>query len=355
MALGCGGRSLLSSADGTAPSIAPATASSMTPAPMTPASMTPASMTPPARPGGATVHGRLAADADLGGISLFSENAAASSQPLLTLHGAWQTPGCSSLSFDSAGNLYALCSQPTSPTGERILVFSPDAKDGDAPMRTITGSKTTLSENATNLTVDAAGNIYVVVDGYCQVKPICGGMVSVFAHGANGNVAPARLIQGSHTGFDDSMAIAVDAAGQIYVGNADGNGTPILVFSSDAHDDASPIRRIGRLGDVQEATAITLDASGALYVAGRQASSFVKIYGPNAAEGDPANRTLAGPATGIDLPGGIAVDGVGRIFVSTEHPSGPATLDIFARDATGDEAPDFELSGVSGGDIAIAP
>jgi hypothetical protein len=341
MVFGCGGRSLESGSDSVPPG-----AETTTPNP-------PASPVPEAA---GSVRGRVATYGPAGeGIALYPADLSASSQPLTTLEGDWHTNACVSLSFDSAGNVYALCYQavPSEPPSQ-IDVFSANATGSAAPRRVITGPETTLNEAAINLAVDGPGNVYVVQ--YCQLAPTCSGMISVFAPGANGNVAPIRVIQGPHTGFDRSAAIAVDAAGQIYVGNAEGG--PILVFSADAHDDATPIRRIGRAQDIGDVTNLAVDASGTVYAAEASYAHGVLVYGPSAAEGDAPDRVIAGPATGLDGDSGVAVDRAGRLLVADDSHDVDGlsgTVSIFAPGASGNEAPDTVLSGVGGFGLAIAP
>src|SRR5258708_5580845 len=164
------------------------------------------------------------------GIALYPPALSASTQPLIRIEGSWQTDACEALSFDSGGDLYALCYQavPSEPPGQ-VVVFAAGAQGSDAPKRVISGPSTTLGGLATNLAVGATGKVYVIQDAYCEVAN-CTGMISVFAPGADGNSAPVQVIQGPHTELNYSAAIAVDAAGLIYVGNAEGG--PILVFSA---------------------------------------------------------------------------------------------------------------------------
>ena len=57
-----------------------------------------------------------------------------------------------------------------------------------------------------------------------------------------------------------------------------------------------------------------IDASGNLY-AGNAASSTITIYAP-AADGDAAPiRIIAGPSTGLAIPGSLAIDSAGSLYV----------------------------------------
>ena len=311
----------------------------------------PATVTPrkPTTPGTLATYGIAGI-----GIALYPADLSASTQPLTLLEGSWHTDACDSLSFGSAGDLFALCYQAVdSEPPDQVVVFSADAQGTDAPTRVITGPSTTLGGYATNLAVGATGKVYVNQDAYCEVQD-CAGMVSVFAPGANGDSAPVQVIQGPHTGLNYSSSIAVDAAGLIYVGNAEGG--PILVFAADATGDAQPIRRIGRAKEIGDATSLAVDASGTIYVADVTTTKGVLVYGPSAADGAPPDRVIAGPLTGLAAPSGIAVDSAGRVLVSEEHGlQDPGTVSIFASGASGNVAPETVLSNVAGMGIAIAP
>lgn len=66
--------------------------------------------------------------------------------------------------------------------------------------------------------------------------------VTVYAPGANGNVAPQRSIMGKDTGLVNPNGIAVDADGNIYVSNVSNGDRPdaIVVFGPGANGDATP-------------------------------------------------------------------------------------------------------------------
>ena len=76
--------------------------------------------------------------------------------------------------------------------------------------------------------VDAAGNIYVADHPSKSVF--------VYAAGANGNVAPIRVISGSKTTLTYPWGIAVDGRNRIYVTNI---ATPksVSIFAADANGD----------------------------------------------------------------------------------------------------------------------
>ena len=72
---------------------------------------------------------------------------------------------------------------------------------------------------------------------------ILGDTVNVYDDNANGDAVPIRTIHGPSTGLNGVANIVLDAAGNLYVGNA-ANST-ITVYDPVANGDAVPIRIIG--------------------------------------------------------------------------------------------------------------
>ena len=100
-----------------------------------------------------------------------------------------------------------------------ITVYHHDAQGNTAPLDTIGGSNTGLSAPG-QLSEDAAGNLYVANGSLFKTSSASG--VLVFAHGANGNVAPIRRIPVA-PGFVGIEAMTVDqSTGKIFIYEADG-------------------------------------------------------------------------------------------------------------------------------------
>jgi hypothetical protein len=85
--------------------------------------------------------------------------------------------------------------------------------------------------------VDTTGNLYVANNVFSP-------SVTVYAPGANGNVAPLRIVNGASTGLNSPFGVAVDAAGNLYVANNGGIPPGITVYGSGANGNATPIRTI---------------------------------------------------------------------------------------------------------------
>ncbi len=108
----------------------------------------------------------------------------------------------------------------------------------------------------------------------------------------------------------------------------------------------------GNLGELGNVVDLDVDHLGNVYVADATHGFGVLVYGPNAEQGTPPERVIAGEQTGIDSPAGIAVDSTGRLFIYSE---GTSTVNAFAPRFNGNVAPYAVLTNVGGRRIAIAP
>jgi hypothetical protein len=175
-----------------------------------------------------------------------------------------------SIAVGPDGSLYVTDLDPTGTTPE-ILVFGPGANGNVAPVRTISGTATTLSNSedsgAAPITVGPDGSLYVLD---LAAGSFLGGTgngifgiqrVLVFAPNANGNVAPSRIISGGLTGLSsptsgaaslasssgrEGLGIAVDAASNIYVGTySTAPNWQILRFPAGSNGNVAPTNVLG--------------------------------------------------------------------------------------------------------------
>src|SRR5580704_1217890 len=117
-------------------------------------------------------------------------------------------------------------------------IYQQTAKGNVAPLHTIAGSNTGL-HGPYGIAVDANHKAYIVnTNGGSQFT----GSLTVYAAGANGNVAPIRTISGSNTGLNEPFGIAVRGT-TMYVAN-ESNST-VTVYGATANGNVSPIRTIG--------------------------------------------------------------------------------------------------------------
>ncbi len=272
------------------------------------------------------------------GIVIYPPNPSDSTAPLTHLVGDWQQDACEGLAFDLLGNLYATCYQaaPSEPAG-RVLVFASGSTGNAQPTRAIVRPADAASDLIFTSAVDHKDWLYVVRGGPS-------GAVFVYPPDANGDSPPARTIAGPDTGLWYSASGAIGPQDELYVGS--GEGTPILVFANGADGNATPIRRIGSFGDVDDAIGVALDSAGNVYVA--DAVGAVVVYDSTAT--NTPSRVIKGPATGMQHVSAVAVDSDGRIYVSNLD-----TVAVFSPGASGNVGPEAVLSNVEGLGVAIAP
>jgi len=124
----------------------------------------------------------------------------------------------------------------TASSGDAIVVLAPGAAgtpmSGAAPVRQIGGPNNAQLHGVNQIAVDAAGTIYGVdwLDN----------RVFAYTSTQDGDVAPARVIQGTLTGLDHPAGLALDGQGHLWVHNrstvemfpvgASGNVAPTLII-----------------------------------------------------------------------------------------------------------------------------
>jgi hypothetical protein len=174
---------------------------------------------------------------------------------------------------------------------------------------------------------------------------------------ANGNIAPTSTIEGSSNLFFNGLA--VDAAGNVYVGAAPDNsgngGIEILVYAPGASGTSTPIRTISGAATGLEVlgqnsiSALAVDSAGNTYVLAQTTESQgdlgISIFSATANGNVAPTRIIAGIATNIQFPNQIAVDSAGSIYVANSFFPGTASILIFNSSANGNVPPTSVLGG----------
>jgi hypothetical protein len=228
----------------------------------------------------------------------------------------------------SADNIYA------AELGNQAVTVTPATGNGNvAPLRAFATADTGQDYG---LTVDPTGNIYV--------SQLRGGGVHVFANTATGAATvPLRTINGAATGLVAPLGLAIDKAGELIVGNFGANS--ITVYAPGANGNVAPIRTIaGNATGLSAIYGLTLDAAGKIYVVDNNQGGFdaVTVYAANANGNAAPLQTIFGTNTGLDGAVYDAVDSAGKIYVTSALND---TVRIFAAGATGNVAPIATISG----------
>jgi hypothetical protein len=230
--------------------------------------------------------------------------------------------------------------------------------DGDAaPAVSIGGAATGLSGCQTGVTVDGLGNIFVADTTNTNRDP--GGHIAIFKPGRHGNVAPARRIGGAAANLHSPSGIAVDSSGNLYVADSCQGYScagDVQVFAAGSKGNVASIRRIaGSATGLASPEGIALDAAGNLYIA-NVSTNTITVYAAGASGNAPPLRTIRGAETLLDYPMGLAVDGAGYLYVGTgdsdEDPGTHIPVLVFAPNAHGDAAPRAVIK-VRGNGLAV--
>ncbi len=229
------------------------------------------------------------------------------------------------IAIDNAGNLYVTDS------GHTIRKVTPDAvvttiagSPGRSGSVDGTGSEARFTLPS-GIAVDASGNLYVTDDSHTIRKITPSGQVSTFAGtaGASGSVDAV----GSAARFGAPRAIAIDLAGNLYVGDRDNQTirkvTPGAAVTTLAGSPGQAGSTDGAGGNARfnGPVGIAVDTMGNIFVADRFNHAIRKVTP------DGVVTTLAGfPQTGsIDATGsaarfrsprGVGVDSSGNVFVA---------------------------------------
>jgi len=197
----------------------------------------------------------------------------------------------------------------------RIAAFARLANGNVAPARVIQGQLTHLSRTTHGIAYDSTH------DEIVAPNPLAAAVV-VFRGGATGEESPVRTIQGAGSGLSRPETVAVDEQhDELFVG--DPGDRRVLVFRREADGNARPIRTIqGPKTKLLQIVGVAVDPKRDLLVV----SSYSRLAGGvtglfvfgRTDEGDVApRRIIAGPRTGITRLRQIALDpDTGKIFAA---------------------------------------
>jgi 6-phosphogluconolactonase (cycloisomerase 2 family) len=238
----------------------------------------------------------------------------------------------SGVAVDAEHNVYVL---NTDDYGS-VTVYAAGSGGNVRPARYIRGPDTGMN-SPYDVAVDARSNVYVANNGDDSV--------TVYGPKAHGDARWLQKIAGPDTGLDNVQKIALDAGENIYVANApdgpgDGGGI-ITVYAAGTSGNIAPIQTIvGSNTGLGQPEGIAVDAGGNVYVANYRADS-VTVFAASA-NGDVAPiQTISGSSTGLRNPTGVAVDSEKRIYVTNS----PAFVTVYAAGANGDVAPIQKIKG----------
>jgi hypothetical protein len=168
--------------------------------------------------------------------------------------------------------------------------------------------------------------------------------VTIYAPGANGNVAPIAAISGPHTGLSAPAFATFDGSDNVAVTNTGNNS--ITIYRPGSQGDAPPLRTItGSNTKLSYPAALGFDASGVLYVLNAGAPYSITEYAPGANGNVAPIATVAGPdthLTNLQAIGSMVVDRSGLVLVAD---GSSAEILGFAPGASGNATPIIDIAG----------
>lgn len=239
------------------------------------------------------------------------------------------------LALDNADNLYVSYFHC-----DCYEVFPPGANGRAKPTRKVS-NPLLIQPNA--LVNDAVGDTFVaaLTNGAGNGHP---STVSVFPPGADGSVSAIGTITIPAGG--DILGLAFGPNGRLYVAVEN----TIYIYAAGTCGPASPIAKIeGSNTELVGPKEMAFDSSGVLYVAnggmavpGGTISGLITEYAPGATGNVSPIRTIAGPATGISNPWGVAVDNAGRVYAADLLGN---SVTVYAPGSNGNVAPIRRIAG----------
>jgi len=219
--------------------------------------------------------GNLAVGALGGGLTLFNAPLSGSSSPSATFkNGALTNVG--QIAFTAAGDFF------TSAFGNSVNLFTHPFSNASSPSMSITNA---FISSAAGLAVDAAQNLYISNTGGSGANTF--GYLVVYAPPYTG----APIV--SSDVFGVNYRKMVMSGTQLFVASVTGNGR-VDVYTLPITTSSAPAFSITNGVNLPEAVA--LDAAGNLYV-GNLGNSTVAVYGPPfSASSTPSVTMIAGPA-----------------------------------------------------------
>jgi hypothetical protein len=226
------------------------------------------------------------------------------------------------LALDAAGDLFV-----ANLAGNSITEYAPNASGNAVPIAVLSGGVTQLSSPSA-IALDATGRVYVA--NFAS----SGSYITVYHANPNGGVAPSQTIFDS-VGFYQIAGLAVHGT-TIYASVIDlAFNTEINEYPTTSNGIVSPSAQISGVGNPN---GIAVEPNGKIVVAD---GSTIKVYAANANGGSPPLQTIAGSATHLNGPIGVAL-GSGEIFIADQ--STPA-ITAYKITWTGDKAHLTDLTG----------
>ncbi len=232
------------------------------------------------------------------------------------------------LTVDGSGNVFVTGESTGSGTWQDYATIKYDSNGNEQWVARYNGTGN-YQDRPGGLAVDGSGNVYVTgrstgsnnLTDYATIK-----------YDSNGNEQWVARYNGPNNNNDGAYHIAVDGLGNVYVtGGSRGSGGEYdyatIKYDGDGNEQWVA-RYDGPASQIDQASDLAVDGSGNVYITGYSTGSGTDYdYATIKYDGDGSEQWVTrynGPGNYEDRPGGLAVDGLGNVYI-TGYSTGSGT------------------------------
>jgi len=234
------------------------------------------------------------------------------------------------IAIDSAGNVY-VTGQSVGPRSDYDYATVKYDSFGQQQWVARYNGPANSADVANGIAIDGAGNVYVTgqsfgVGAYLDYATI--------KYNADGQQQWLARYDGPGNGFDEAHAIAVDAAGNVYVtGESVGGYYDYATIKYNTSGQQQWVARYnGPQNSDDEANAIAIDSAGNVYVTGESVGPGTNYdYATVKYDSSGQQQWVArynGPGNGVDEADAIAVDNAGNVYVTGQSSRSGSNLSV---------------------------
>jgi uncharacterized delta-60 repeat protein len=240
------------------------------------------------------------------------------------------------LAVDASGNVYVTGTSYGSGTSYDYATIKYNSS-GDQQWVTRYNGPGNSGDGATALSVDASGNVYVTGDN-CDSSPFSD--YATIKYNSSGAQQWVARYNGPDNSWDQATSLSIDGSGNVYVtGRSVGSGTNDDDYATIKYNSSGVQQWVSRYNgpgnSLDRATALSIDASGNVYVTGNSYGSGT--YYDNSTITIKYNSSgvqqwvarYNGPGNSSDYATALSVDASGNVYV-TGYSYGSGTASDYA-------------------------